>query len=98
MIIQENENEVQKPTTLKLKRTLQGKVVSDKMDKTVVVLITRRVKDARYGKYVVKSKKYHAHDEANQYNTGDIVEITETRPISKTKTWSVSRLIEANRE
>jgi small subunit ribosomal protein S17 len=80
-----------------LTRTLQGRVVSNKMDKTIVVLIVRKVKDARYGKYIAKSKKYHAHDETNQYNIGDLVEIVETRPISKTKAWSASRLIEANK-
>ena len=80
-----------------LRRTLQGRVVSNKMDKTVVVLINRRVKDQRYGKYVVKSKKYHAHDASNQYNIGDLVEIGETRPISKTKAWEVLLLVEANR-
>ena len=80
-----------------LSRTLQGRVVSNKMDKTVVVLVSRKVKDARYGKYVAKSKKYHAHDESNQYNVGDLVEIVETRPISKTKAWLASRLLEANK-
>ncbi len=81
----------------KVKRKLQGVVVSDKMNKTVVILVSRKIKDARYGKYVAKSSKYHAHDETNQYKIGDIVEITETRPISKTKTWMVNRLIEASR-
>lgn len=89
--------EVQQNTAKKLRRTLQGRVVSDKMDKTVVVLINRQVKNQRYGKYVVKSKKYHAHDELNQYNTGDLVEIGETRPYSKMKSWEVLSLIEANR-
>ncbi len=81
----------------RLSRTLQGRVVSNKMDKTVVVLVSRKVKDLRYGKYVAKSKKYHAHDENNQYNVGDLVEIVETRPISKTKAWLASRLLEANK-
>lgn len=80
-----------------LKRTLVGRVVSNKMDKTVTVLIENRVKHPLYGKYVVRSKKYHAHDEANQYNEGDIVEITESRPLSRTKSWVVSRLLEAAR-
>nr|WP_311530552.1 30S ribosomal protein S17 [uncultured Ralstonia sp.] len=80
-----------------LKRTLVGRVVSNKMDKTVTVLIENRVKHPLYGKYVVRSKKYHAHDEANQYNEGDKVEITESRPISRTKSWVVSRLLEAAR-
>ncbi|AJW43378.1 MULTISPECIES: 30S ribosomal protein S17 [Ralstonia] len=80
-----------------LKRTLVGRVVSNKMDKTVTVLVENRVKHPLYGKYVVRSKKYHAHDEANQYNEGDKVEITESRPISRTKSWVVSRLVEAAR-
>ena len=80
-----------------LKRTLVGRVVSNKMDKTVTVLVENRVKHPLYGKYVVRSKKYHAQDEANQYNEGDKVEITESRPISRTKSWVVSRLLEAAR-
>ncbi|MDN4572743.1 30S ribosomal protein S17 [Pandoraea cepalis] len=80
-----------------LKRTLVGKVVSDKMDKTVTVLVERQMKHPLYGKYIVRSKKYHAHDEANQYKEGDTVEIQESRPLSKTKAWTVSRLVEAAR-
>ena len=80
-----------------LKRTLVGRVVSDKMDKTVTVLIENRVKHPLYGKYVVRSKKYHAHDETNQYKQGDKVEIQESKPISRTKAWVVSRLVEAAR-
>ncbi|CAH0441424.1 30S ribosomal protein S17 [Ralstonia pseudosolanacearum] len=80
-----------------LKRTLVGRVVSSKMDKTVTVLVENRVKHPLYGKYVVRSKKYHAHDEANQYKEGDRVEIVESRPISRTKAWVVSRLLEAAR-
>jgi small subunit ribosomal protein S17 len=79
------------------KRTLVGKVVSDKMNKTVTVLIERRVKHPLYGKVIVRSNKYHAHDESNQYKAGDLVEIQEGRPISKTKTWTVTRLVEAAR-
>ncbi|MDH4482852.1 MAG: 30S ribosomal protein S17 [Rhodoferax sp.] len=77
-----------------LKRTLIGKVVSDKRSKTVTVLIERRVKHALYGNIVGKSSKYHAHDEVGQYKTGDVIEITESRPISKTKNWVASRLVE----
>ncbi|KAI3592038.1 MULTISPECIES: 30S ribosomal protein S17 [Burkholderiaceae] len=84
-------------TEAKLHRTLVGRVVSDKMDKTVTVLIENRVKHPLYGKYVLRSKKYHAHDEANQYKEGDKVEIQETRPLSRTKSWVVSRLVEAAR-
>jgi small subunit ribosomal protein S17 len=77
-----------------LKRTLVGKVVSDKMDKTVTVLVERRVKHPLYGKIVVRSNKYHAHDENNQAKEGDTVEIQEGRPISKTKAWSVTRVVQ----
>lgn len=80
--------------TAKLTRTLTGTVTSDKMDKTVTVLVERRVKHPLYGKYVVESKKYHAHDEANECGVGDKVEITETRPLSKTKSWKVTRILE----
>lgn len=77
-----------------LKRTLIGKVVSDKRAKTVTVLIERRVKHPLYGKIVAKSSKYHAHDENNEYHLGDVVEITESRPLSKTKNWVATRLVE----
>ena len=77
-----------------LKRTLIGKVVSDKRAKTVTVLVERRVKHELYGKIVAKTSKYHAHDEKGEYKMGDIIEITESRPISKTKNWVVSRLVE----
>ena len=76
-----------------LKRTLVGKVVSDKREKTVTVRIERRVKHELYGKIVGKSSKYHAHDENNEYKTGDVIEITESRPLSKTKNWVASRLV-----
>jgi small subunit ribosomal protein S17 len=77
-----------------LKRTLIGKVVSDKRAKTVTVLIERRVKHPLYGKIVAKSSKYHAHDENNEYHLGDVVEIAESRPLSKTKNWVAVRLVE----
>jgi small subunit ribosomal protein S17 len=77
-----------------LKRTLVGTVVSDKMDKTVTVLIERRVRHPLYGKIIVRSNKYHAHDEENVAKTGDTVEIQEGRPISKTKAWTVTRVVE----
>jgi small subunit ribosomal protein S17 len=80
-----------------LTRTLVGRVTSNKMDKTVTVLIERKVKHPLYGKYMVRSKKYHAHDETNQYNEGDLVEIAETKPIARTKAWTVTRLVEAAR-
>ncbi|MDG9700464.1 30S ribosomal protein S17 [Ottowia cancrivicina] len=77
-----------------LKRTLVGKVVSDKRAKTVTVLIERRVKHPIYDKIVVKSSKYHVHDEKGEYKLGDVVEITESRPISKTKNWVATRLVQ----
>ena len=75
-------------------RTLTGRVVSDKMQKTVTVLVERRVAHPIYGKVVTRSKKYHAHDEENQAKQGDLVLIQETRPVSKTKAWRVAKLIE----
>ncbi|MEW5891932.1 MAG: 30S ribosomal protein S17 [Pseudomonadota bacterium] len=78
-------------------RTLTGKVVSDKMDKTVTVLVERKVKHPLYGKVIRLSKKYHAHDEKNEYHEGDTVQIEECRPLSKTKAWTVSKLIEKAR-
>ncbi len=80
-----------------LKRTLTGKVVSDKMDKTVTVLVERAVKHPVLGKLVRRSKKYHAHSENNEFKTGDTVLIEETRPVSKTKAWKVSKLLEKAR-
>ena len=75
-------------------RTLVGKVVSDKRNKTITVQIERRTKHELYGKIVARSSKYHAHDEKGEYKTGDVVEIAESRPISKTKSWVVTRLVE----
>ncbi|MGY6551625.1 MAG: 30S ribosomal protein S17 [Erythrobacter sp.] len=71
------------------KRILVGTVTSDKTDKTVTVKVERKVKHPLYGKIIRRSKKYHAHDENNEYTVGDVVRIEETRPISKTKTWAV---------
>ena len=71
------------------KRVLTGRIVSDKTDKTVVVLVERRVKHPLYGKIIKRSKKYHAHDEANEFKAGETVRIEETAPISKLKTWKV---------
>jgi len=75
-------------------RALTGTVVSDKMNKTVTVLVERKVKHPLYGKIIRLSKKYHAHDENNEFHPGDIVVIEECRPISRTKTWNVSRLVQ----
>jgi small subunit ribosomal protein S17 len=76
------------------RKTRIGTVVSDKADKTVTVLIERRFAHPLYGKGVARSKKYHAHDENNEYQVGDKVRIVETRPLSKTKRWRVVELIE----
>ena len=78
-------------------RTLVGRVVSDKMQKTVVVRVERRVKDALMGKIITRSKKYHAHVEESGIKQGDLVEIAECRPISRTKAWKVTRLIEKSK-
>lgn len=80
--------------TTSSKRTLVGRVVSDKMEKTVTVLIERKVKHPMYGKVMVRSKKYHAHNEGNAAKTGDLVEIVETRPVSRTKSWAVTSVLE----
>ncbi len=77
-----------------LKRVLTGTVVSNKMDKTVTVLVERKVKHPVLGKIVRVSKKYHAHDENNELGEGDVVMIEETRPMSKTKSWRVTKLVE----
>ncbi len=77
-------------------KTLVGRVVSDKRDKTVTVKVDRKVKHELYGKIIVRSSKYHAHDELNQYKLGDTVLISESRPISKTKSWKVVNLVEVN--
>jgi small subunit ribosomal protein S17 len=79
------------------KRTLNGRVVSDKMVKTVTVLIERRMKHPLYGKYITQTKKYHAHDENSECHEGDLVEIEECRPLSKTKAWRVTKLLEKAR-
>jgi small subunit ribosomal protein S17 len=80
-------------TVAKNTRTLVGTVVSDKRAKTVTVLVERRVMHELYGKIVGRSRKYHAHDERDEYKSGDVVEIAESRPISKTKSWIVTRLV-----
>ena len=79
------------------KRILVGTVTSDKTDKTVTVLVERKVKHPLYGKIIRRSKKYHAHDEGNEYKPGDTVRIEETRPISKTKTWKVLDRVQAGK-
>lgn len=79
-------------------RTLTGKVVSDRMDKSIVVLIERRVQHPLYGKSIRRSTKLHAHDENNTAKTGDVVTIKESRPISKTKSWTLVEVVEAAAE
>ncbi|MBD3647500.1 MAG: 30S ribosomal protein S17 [Pseudomonadales bacterium] len=73
-------------------RTASGRVVSNKMDKTITVLVERQVKHPLYGKYIKRSRKIHAHDPENQCQEGDLVTIEETRPISKTKAWKLSSI------
>ncbi|QEL66214.1 small subunit ribosomal protein S17 [Oryzomicrobium terrae] len=80
--------------TSSIKRTLIGRVVSDKMDKTVTVLVERRVNHPKYGKVIQLSKKYHAHNENNEAQAGDLVQIEECRPLSRTKAWRVVKLLE----
>ena len=79
--------------TKKIERTVTGKVVSNKMDKTITVLVERKVKHPLYGKYINQSNKFHAHDEKNEVNEGDVVQITEHKPISKSKSWVVTRVV-----
>lgn len=75
-------------------RTVSGRVVSNKMDKSITVLAERRVKHAVYGKFMSKSTKFHAHDENNECGIGDVVTIRECRPISKTKSWTLVEVVE----
>ncbi|HEV8110926.1 MAG TPA: 30S ribosomal protein S17 [Burkholderiales bacterium] len=84
-------------TPAKNQRKLVGRVVSDKMQKTVTVRVERRVKDPMMGKIITRSKKYHAHAETNEFKEGDLVEIAECRPLSRTKSWTVTRLVEKSK-
>ena len=81
-------------TTTKNRRRLTGHVISDKMNKTVTVRVDRMVRHPLYGKYVRRSTNYHVHDENNECHTGDTVLIEESRPISKSKSWKLARLVE----
>lgn len=83
--------------TQKVRRTLTGRVVSDKMQKTVTVLVENRVKHPIYGKVMTRSRKYHAHVDGDVTGAGDLVEIEECRPIAKTKAWRVTRVVEKAR-
>jgi small subunit ribosomal protein S17 len=76
-------------------RVATGKVVSNKMDKTITVMVERRVKHPVYGKYITRSSKIHAHDESNQCGIGDTVTVAESRPISKSKTWKLLEVVES---
>ena len=78
----------------KIIRTLRGKVISNKMNKTIVVLVVRKIKHPMYGKYIKRSSKIHAHDEGNICQEGDIVTIAESRPISRTKQWKLVEVVE----
>jgi small subunit ribosomal protein S17 len=84
-------------TPVKNQRKLVGRVVSDKMQKTVTVRVERRVRDPMMGKIITRSKKYHAHVESNEFKQGDLVEIAECRPLSRTKSWRVTRLVEKSK-
>ena len=79
----------------KRSRTVTGRVVSNKMDKTITVLIERRVRHPVYGKYMTRSSKVHAHDAENRCVVGDLVTVAETRPMSKTKTWALVEVLES---
>jgi len=81
----------------KNQRKLIGRVTSDKMQKTVVVRVERRVRDPLMGKTITRTRKYHAHVEAGEFGEGDLVEIAECRPMSRTKSWRVTRLVEKSR-
>ena len=90
-------SEEQTESTHAARRTLEGVVTSDKMNKTVVVMVTHRVRSQQYKKYMTKRVKYKAHSENNDFHTGDRVEIVESRPLSKDKRWRVAKLIERAR-
>jgi len=77
-----------------IKRTLTGKVISDKMDKTITVKVERQVKHPIYGKFIKRSTKVHAHDEANECKLGDTVTVIESRPLSKSKSWQLVEVVE----
>jgi small subunit ribosomal protein S17 len=89
--------ETMEQTERSRRKVRQGTVVSDRMDKTVVVAVERRTAHPLYGKMITRTKKYHAHDEENDARTGDTVRIVETRPLSRTKRWRVSEILERAR-
>lgn len=91
-------SQADKVETKKVVRSLSGRVVSDKMDKTVTVLVERKVKHPLIGKVIRRSNKFHAHDENNECHEGDLVVIEESRPISRTKAWKVSKIVQKARD
>ena len=95
---QANAATAEAPARKPLVQTVVGRVTSDKMNKTVTVLVERRAKHPIYGKVVIKSNKYHAHDEGNECKAGDLVEIQASRKLSKTKAWRVLRVLEKAKE
>ena len=84
-------------TGQKLQRTTTGRIVSDRMDKSIVVLVERMVRHPVYGKFIKRSKKMHAHDMSNVCRIGDVVQIRECRPLSKTKSWELVKIVEQAR-
>ena len=94
MANEETQTDAQKAADRNQRKTRVGVVKSDKSDKTVTVVVQRRVAHAAYSKLMTRTQKYHAHDEKNEYKVGDVVRIVETRPLSKTKRWRVQELIE----
>ena len=92
-----SEQAAEKKVERNARKVREGLVVSDKMDKTVVVSVEARVRHPLYGRIIRRTKRYKAHDETNDFHVGDTVEITECRPLSKEKTWRVSKLIERAR-
>ena len=92
-----SQQQTEQVSTARNQRKLVGRVTSNKMQKTVVVRVERRVRDALMGKTITRSRKYHAHVESGQLGEGDLVEIAECRPLSRTKSWRVTRLVEKSK-
>ena len=80
-------------STEKTVRTIQGRVTSNKMDKTITIAVERKVKHPIYGKFIKRTTKLHAHDETNQCNEGDVVKVRECRPLSKSKNWTLVEIV-----
>ena len=90
-----DQNVASTETAEKIGRTVVGRVTSNKMEQTATVQVERRIKHPIYGKYMRRSKKYHVHDEQNELNVGDVVQIKECRPMSKTKSWTLDKVVTA---